>query len=215
MFPDSRRTWRIRLWVLCVRVGPAIHRRRTYCGQCFEAKARNRLHRIGDCQGDWNQSPQSWSDLSIKAEYGSAATSKQGVHTPGGSLRIGCARRMAPQEGIQAAVNLSSGADQVVICTWLNGDWEGEGHDRPNMLLPGHTDTLTSAVAEANPQTMAVLQAGTPVEMSWLDKVSGLIQEWNGGNETGNAIADVLFGDYNPSEKLSLSWPATSKHNPA
>jgi beta-glucosidase len=122
---------------------------------------------------------------------------------------------MAPQEGIQAAVNLSSGADQVVICTWLNGDWEGEGHDRPNMLLPGHTDTLTSAVAEANPQTMAVLQAGTPVEMSWLDKVSGLIQEWNGGNETGNAIADVLFGDYNPSEKLSLSWPATSKHNPA
>lgn len=73
---------------------------------------------------------------------------------------------MAPQEGIQAAVNLSSGADQVVICTWLNGDWEGEGHDRLNMLLPGHTDTLTSAVAKANPQTMAVLQAGTPVEMS-------------------------------------------------
>lgn len=82
------------------------------------------------------------------------------------------------------------------------------------MDLPGHTDELIASVAEANPNTIVVVQSGTPVSMPWVDKVSGLVQAWYGGNETGNAIADVLFGDVNPSGKLPLSFPIHVQDNP-
>lgn len=83
------------------------------------------------------------------------------------------------------------------------------------MHLPGHTDALIAAVAAANPHTALVLQSGTPVTMPWVDQVPALVQAWYGGNETGNAIADVLFGGANPSGKLSLSFPARNEDNPA
>ncbi len=83
------------------------------------------------------------------------------------------------------------------------------------MDLPGRTDELISALADANPNVVVVLQSGTPVTMPWAYKVSTLIQAWYGGNETGNALADVLFGDVNPSGKLPLSFPFRNEHNPA
>jgi len=94
-------------------------------------------------------------------------------------------------------------------------DWESEGFDRPDMKLPGHLDRLISAVAEANPSTAVVLQSGTPVEMPWLSKVPAVLQAWYGGNETGNGIADVVFGDVNPCGKTSLSFPIKNEDNPA
>lgn len=96
----------------------------------------------------------------------------------------------------------------------MQKDWEQEGHDRPHMDLPGNTDDLIFAVADANPNTVVVLQSGTPVSMPWVDKVSGLVQAWYGGNETGDAIADVLYGDVNPSGKLPLSFPIHVEDNP-
>jgi beta-glucosidase len=83
------------------------------------------------------------------------------------------------------------------------------------MDLPGYTDDLIHAVADANPNTVVVIQSGTPVTMPWVDKVSSIVQAWYGGNETGNAIADVLYGDVNPSGKLPLSIPAHVEDNPA
>jgi beta-glucosidase len=83
------------------------------------------------------------------------------------------------------------------------------------MDLPGRTDELVSAIADVNPNVVVVLQSGTPVTMPWAYKVSTLIQAWYGGNETGSAIADVLFGDVNPSGKLPLSFPFHNEHNPA
>lgn len=83
------------------------------------------------------------------------------------------------------------------------------------MDLPGHTNALISAVVAANPNTVVVMQSGTPVEMPWNDKVPAMIHAWYGGNETGNAIADVLFGDVNPSGKLSLTFPKRVQDNPA
>jgi beta-glucosidase len=82
------------------------------------------------------------------------------------------------------------------------------------MDLPGLTDELISSVAEANPNTVVVLQSGTPVSMPWVDKISGLVHAWYGGNETGNSIADVLYGDVNPSGKLPLSFPVRVEDNP-
>jgi beta-glucosidase len=83
------------------------------------------------------------------------------------------------------------------------------------MDLPSHTDELISAVADANPNVVVVLQSGTPITMPWAYKVSTLVQAWYGGNETGNAIADVLFGDVNPCGKLPLSFPFRNEDNPA
>lgn len=83
------------------------------------------------------------------------------------------------------------------------------------MSLPGHMDALISAVSAANHNTVVCMQSGTPVAMPWISQVPALIQAWFGGNETGNAIADVLFGDVNPSAKLPLSFPISVKHNPA
>lgn len=84
------------------------------------------------------------------------------------------------------------------------------------MDLPAGTDALISAVTAANPKTVVVMQSGTPVTMApWISKTPALLHAWYGGNETGNAIADVLFGDVNPSGKLPLSFPVRNEDNPA
>ncbi|KAH6662238.1 glycosyl hydrolase family 3 N terminal domain-containing protein [Halenospora varia] len=156
----------------------------------------------------------------IKVIYASGVTSKlvnpDGVVSFGsGGIRIGGARVIKPEEEIAKAVELAKSVDQVVLCMGLNSDFEQEGHDRPHMDLPGLCDKLISAVAAVNPQTTVVLQSGTPVSMPWASSVAGIVQAWYGGNETGNAIADVLFGDRNPSGKLPLSFPVHIEDNPA
>ncbi len=97
----------------------------------------------------------------------------------------------------------------------VQSDWESEGYDRPHMDLPPGSDELISAVTAANPNTVVIIQSGTPVTMPWLSSTSALLQAWYGGNETGNAIADVLFGNVNPSAKLPLSFPVRNEDNPA
>ncbi|KAH7152596.1 glycosyl hydrolase family 3 N terminal domain-containing protein [Dactylonectria macrodidyma] len=133
----------------------------------------------------------------------------------GGGVRIGGAKVIDPDEEIRRAVELAKAVDQVVLCVGLNSDFEQEGHDRTHMDLPGRTDELIAAVAAANPRVVVVVQSGSPVTMPWADSVSGVLQAWYGGNETGNAIADVLFGDVNPSGKLPLSFPVQVEDNPA
>ena len=83
------------------------------------------------------------------------------------------------------------------------------------MKLPGRTNDLIAAVTKANANTVVVIQSGTPVEMPWVNDVAALVQAWYGGNECGNGIADVLFGDVNASGKLPLSFPIRNEDNPA
>jgi beta-glucosidase len=83
------------------------------------------------------------------------------------------------------------------------------------MHLPGRTDELISTIADVNRNLVVFLQSGTPVTMLWAYKASALVQAWYSGNETGNAITDVLFGDVNPSGKLPLSFPFHNRDNPA
>jgi len=83
------------------------------------------------------------------------------------------------------------------------------------MSLPGHQDALITAVSRANPRTVVVLQSGTPVSMPWISSVPSLLHSWFGGNETGSAIASVLFGTSNPAGKLPLTFPVRNEDNPA
>ncbi len=132
-----------------------------------------------------------------------------------GGFRAGGFRKIEVDREVEHAVQLAKRVEQVVLCVGLNSDWESEGYDRTHMSLPPHTDDLIRAVVRANPNTVVVVQSGTPVAMPWVDEVSALVQAWYGGNETGNAIADVVWGDINPSGKLPLSFPIRNEDNPA
>lgn len=155
----------------------------------------------------------------IKVTFGTFPTMK--FNNPGttgfgsGGLRIGLERKAELETELERAVKLAKEVDQVILCAGLNGEWESEGYDREHMHLPPGSDDLVKAVLAVNPNTAVVIQSGTPVTMPWLKDVPALLQAWYGGNETGNAIADVIFGDTNPSGKLPLSFPVRNEDNPA
>lgn len=155
----------------------------------------------------------------VRVEFGTAPTAKgplgSQISFGAGGLRIGGCLRIDVPKAIDAAVQLAKEVDQVVVFAGLNSDWESESFDRPNMDLPPYTDDLISKVLAANPNAAIVIQSGTPVTMPWADRAKALVHAWYGGNETGNGIADVLFGDVNPSGKLSLSFPRRLSDNPA
>ncbi|GAB1201097.1 hypothetical protein APSETT444_010484 [Aspergillus pseudonomiae] len=155
----------------------------------------------------------------IRIEYGSANTSPMKaigvVHFGGGAAHLGACLHVDAAEMVRSAVKAAAEAEYTVLCTGLNHEWESEGFDRPDMDLPPGIDALIASVLEvAANKTVIVNQSGTPVTMPWADKARGIVQAWYGGNETGNGIADVIFGDVNPSGKLPLSWPVDVKHNP-
>ena len=158
-------------------------------------------------------------EYNVHVEFGTMPTltyKKDGVTAFGaGGVRLGCYRKISFETEVARAVALAKKVDQVIICAGLNGDWESEGYDRPHMDLPPGSDELIEAVLAANPNTAVIIQSGTPVTMPWRERASTLVQAWYGGNETGNAIADVVFGDVNPSGKLPLSFPIRNEDNPA
>src|SRR6202012_2061532 len=79
---------------------------------------------------------------------------------------------------------------------------------------PGTQDGLTESVAAANRKTIVVLDTGGPVLMPWINQVAGVIEAWYPGQEDGNAIAAILYGDFNPSAKLPLTFPRTASGIP-
>ncbi|MGN7223744.1 beta-glucosidase H [Curtobacterium flaccumfaciens] len=110
---------------------------------------------------------------------------------------------------IEAAVDAARGADVAVVVVGTNSKVESEGYDRSSLALPGHQDDLVRAVAAANPNTVVVVNAGSPVEMPWRNDVAAVLLTWFGGQEYGNALADVLTGAQEPGGRLPTTWPVT------
>src|SRR2546426_10365900 len=133
---------------------------------------------------------------------------------PLGAVRLGCLRPV-PADAIERAVAAAVASDVAIVCVGFGGDWQSEGFDRPNMDLPGKQDALVEQVAAANPRTIVVLNTGSPITMPWLEQVAAVVQAWYPGQECGNAIADVLFGETNPSGKLPQTFPVRLEDNPA
>jgi beta-glucosidase len=92
--------------------------------------------------------------------------------------------------------------------------WISEGMDLPNLSLPDNQDALISAVAAANPKTVVVLETGTAVTMPWLDQVGAVTEAWFAGSKGSDAVANVLFGDVNPSAKLPMTFPKSEADLP-
>ena len=120
-----------------------------------------------------------------------------------------------PKDTIAEAVKLAKNSDLVVLVAGLNPEWETEGADRVDMKLPGRQNELIERVAKANKNTIVVLNVGSAVEMPWIDKVPAVLQMWYDGQEQGNALADILFGDETPSGKLPTTFPVRLEDNPA
>ena len=92
--------------------------------------------------------------------------------------------------------------------------WMIEGEDAPDLSLPNGQDALIEAVIAANPKTIVVLETGGPVTMPWLSKAGAVIEAWYPGAKGGDAIADILFGDVNPSGRLPVTFPASEAQLP-
>ncbi len=133
---------------------------------------------------------------------------------PLAAVRLGCLPPV-PSDTIERAARLAAASDVAIVCVGLGGEWQSEGFDRPDMELTGKQNTLIEQVAAANPRTIVVLNTGSPITMPWLDKVAAVVQAWYPGQECGNAIADVLFGETNPSGKLPQTFPVRLEDNPA
>ncbi|KIJ29147.1 glycoside hydrolase family 3 protein [Sphaerobolus stellatus SS14] len=122
-------------------------------------------------------------------------------------VRLGGTDVADPDELLNSAVAAAKEADVAIVVVGLNADWETEGNDRTTLDLPGSSNELVAKVAAANKKTIVVTQSGSAITMPWVDSVPALVHAWYLGNETGNAIADILFGKVNPSGKLSLTFP--------
>ena len=129
------------------------------------------------------------------------------------AIRLGIGRPMGDPHIAEAAA-VAKAADRVVLCVGRNGEWHTEGWDLPNIALPVLQDELVAAVQKANPNTVIVLQTGGPVEMPWLAQAQAMLQAWYPGQEAGNAIADVLMGDVEPTGRLAQTFPQTWAVNP-
>ncbi|MFI5317354.1 MAG: beta-glucosidase family protein [Myxococcota bacterium] len=131
-----------------------------------------------------------------------------------GGLKVGCLAA-APADLLERAVSRAAACDAAVVVVGMNDEWESEGHDRASLQLPGRQAELIERVAAANPRTIVVVNTGAPVDLGWLERVPAALQLWYGGQEAANALADVLFGDVNPSGRLPQTIPCRIEDTPA
>ena len=115
--------------------------------------------------------------------------------------------RSEEDASIDRAVHAARQADVAIIVVGTTEEVEMEGYDRTDLRLPGRQDELVTAVAAVNPRTVVVVNAGAPVEMPWRHDVAAIVLSWFGGQEFGDALADVLLGRVEPGGRLPTTWP--------
>jgi beta-glucosidase len=116
---------------------------------------------------------------------------------------------------IQEAAKTAQSADVAIVCVGTTEAVETEGRDRTSLALPGRQEELVEAVQAANPRTIVVLLNAGPLTIPWIkDHVPSILETWWNGVEGGDAIADVIFGDYNPAGRLPLTVYASETQVP-
>ncbi|MGN7416079.1 beta-glucosidase family protein [Paenibacillus sp. SAF-068] len=113
------------------------------------------------------------------------------------------------------AVQAAKSADTSVVFVGLPDRYESEGYDRAHLRLPDNHIRLIEEIAKVQSRVVVVLSNGSPVEMPWLPKVQAVLEAYLGGQAVGGAIADLLYGEVNPSGKLAETFPAKLSHNPS
>ncbi len=112
------------------------------------------------------------------------------------------------KSGFEAAKKAAKESDVVIMVLGEHGFQSGEGRSRTSIDLPGVQQELLEEIYKVNPKIVLVLNNGRPLAIPWAaEKIPAIVEAWQLGTETGNAVAQVLYGDYNPSGKLPMSFP--------
>ncbi|MFB0910404.1 MAG: glycoside hydrolase family 3 C-terminal domain-containing protein, partial [Flavobacterium sp.] len=115
---------------------------------------------------------------------------------------------MTDKSGFPEAIAAAKQADVVIMVLGEHGLQSGEGRSRSDLGLPGVQQELLETIFKANPNVVLVLNNGRPLAIPWADEnIPAIVEAWHLGTQSGNAIAQVLYGDYNPSGKLPMTFP--------
>jgi beta-glucosidase len=109
-------------------------------------------------------------------------------------------------EEIADAAELAAKSDVAVVFVGTTAEIESEGHDRKNISLPDGQDQLVAAIAKVAKRTVVVVNSGSPVEMPWFEDVESVLFTFFGGQQMGNALADVIYGKVNPAARTTTTW---------
>ncbi len=122
--------------------------------------------------------------------------------------------KVPDEKFIAEAVEAAKGKDAVLLFIGLTEEFESEGFDRRHIGIPPLHTKLVEAVSAVNENVVVVLAGGAVIEMPWAGKVKGILNSILGGEATGSATADILFGDVNPSGKLAETYPVALEDTP-
>jgi beta-glucosidase len=132
----------------------------------------------------------------------------------GAGLRIGALPDL-PADAMELAVSAAADAEVAIVMVGSNSERETEGADRTDLDLPGDQAELVARVAGINPNTIVVINAGSPVTMPWVERVRANLMVWYPGEEGADALVDHLLGVTSPSGRLPITFPARLEDTPA
>jgi beta-glucosidase len=134
----------------------------------------------------------------------------ENVFNPLGMAGESKSEKKSPEALISEAVSVALKADVVVAVLGESSAWSGEAASRADISIPAPQKNLLKALLATGKPLVLVLVNGRPLTLGWENEnVNAILEAWAGGNETGNAVADILFGDYNPSGKLTTTFPVS------
>jgi beta-glucosidase len=155
---------------------------------------------------EWRDQAATLKEARTTLKAGRPAEIRLEYYERSGSAQVsfGWSKAVPPKTG--ESIKLAARSDVAVVCVGFNATTEGEGFDR-NFALSKEQEELIKEVAKVNSKTIVVLTAGGNVEMTaWLNNIAGLLHAWYPGQEGGTALAEILFGDVNPSGKLPATF---------
>ena len=149
----------------------------------------------------------------IKLDSAYSTMKEMGINfsfAPGYTLK---GKNKKEMEMVVEAKNMAKNADVALVFIGLTDDYETEGADRSHINLPPIHNTLVEEVLKVNPNTIVVLSGGSSVALPWADKVPAILNMFLTGQAGGSAVCDIIFGDVNPSGKLSETYPYALEDN--
>ncbi|WP_111709787.1 beta-glucosidase BglX [Lutibacter citreus] len=156
-----------------------------------------------DMNGSWRGQANNNDVVSLLAGIKNAVSSKTEIlyHT-------GCGKKSDDKTVFQEALEMAKKADVVILAIGENGDQTGENRSKSNIGIPEIQIELAKEILKVNKNVATILFNGRPITMKWLaDNMPSILEAWYPGTQGGNGVADVIFGDYNPSGKLPASFP--------
>ena len=165
--------------------------------------------------------PQQLAPVQLAAGQSVAVVAEHDVHSsPFAGLGTLVQLNLVPPHGtddeeIATAVALAAASEVAVVVVGTTSEVESEGFDRTTLALPGRQDELVRQVIAANPRTVVVVNSGAPVLLPWVQDAAAVLLSWFGGQEYGDALADVLLGDVEPGGRLPMTWPASEEGLPS